>query len=67
MKKLFILSALFATLTITSCSEDNTFNPDIHYTEPNPKPEVIYNPQLIDAFEKLDSLNTISPDLTIEQ
>ncbi|MDE5689520.1 hypothetical protein [Duncaniella sp.] len=56
MKKFIILSALFATLTITSCSEDNTFNPDIRYVEPSPKTE-LYNPILEPIFIQLDSLN----------
>ena len=67
MKKLFILSAAFATMTLASCSEDNTFNPDIHYVESVPEPEIICNPELIDAFEKLDSLNAIAPDQICEQ
>lgn len=66
MKKLFILSAVFAIFTLASCSEDNIFNPDIHYVESVPEPEVIYNPELIDAFEKLDSLNAIAPDQICE-
>ncbi len=66
MKKLFILSAVFATLALASCSEDNTFNPDIHYVEPVPTPET-FNPELIEAFEKLDSLNAIAPDQICEQ
>lgn len=67
MKKLFILSAVFATMTLASCSEDNTFNPDIHYVESVPEPEIIYNQELIEAFEKLDSLNAIAPDQICEQ
>lgn len=61
MKKLFILSAVFATMTLASCSEDNTFNPDIHYVEPVPTPET-FNSELIEAFEKLDSLNAMYPE-----
>lgn len=67
MKKLFILSAVFATLALASCSEDNTFNPDIHYVESVPEPEIIYNQELIEALEKLDSLNAINPDQICEQ
>ena len=62
MKKLFILSAVFATFTLASCSEDNTFNPYFHYVESVPEAEIIYNQELIEAFEKLDSLNATYPE-----